>query len=115
MHRCYAEGGGDRPSCSGGGNVVAVLVVRVTAVLKDPFLGWRSYCEGGFKSSWTGGSAPPVHELLKRPSYYKHLYDVIKRTCPLSAGKSDVFLLPSVLSLWMVLLQLFRGGKHRKP
>jgi hypothetical protein len=40
------------PSCSGGGNIVMVVI------LKEPFSGWWSNYEGRLKSSWTGGSAP---------------------------------------------------------
>jgi hypothetical protein len=53
------------PSCSGGSNVVVAWsssvkpsLVWVTVVLKEPFLGWRSYYEGRLKSSRTGDSAP---------------------------------------------------------
>jgi hypothetical protein len=61
---------------------LTVVTVSVTAVLKEPLLGWRSIYEGRLKSSWTDGSAallcrllqnsgalPPVHEIFKRPSY----------------------------------------------
>jgi hypothetical protein len=75
------------PSCSRGVIFISLTVVTVwvTVVLKDPFLGWRSNCEGLLRSSWTGGSAPlfwrgkhdgalPLHhEPSKRPSYMQLL------------------------------------------
>jgi hypothetical protein len=48
------------PSCSSGVIFIPLTVVRVTVVLKERFLGWRSNYEGRLKSSWTGGSAPPL-------------------------------------------------------
>jgi hypothetical protein len=55
------EGVTAMPSCSGGVNVVVAgsssllttVRVWVTAVLKEPFLGWRSNYKGRLKSSWT--------------------------------------------------------------
>jgi hypothetical protein len=60
VRRCYAEGGGDMPSCSGGVIFIPLTAVRVrvTVVLKEPFLAWRGNYEGRLKCSWTGGSAP---------------------------------------------------------
>jgi hypothetical protein len=40
---------------------IPLTVVRVSVVLKEPFLGWRSNYEGLLESSWTDDGAPLLY------------------------------------------------------
>jgi hypothetical protein len=72
---------------------LTVVRVRVTVVLKEPFLGWRRNCEDCLKISWTGDSAPLLCSSASLCIIAAHCWQSTKfSNCPCIAPPPPILL-----------------------